>query len=263
MWMMLVSSFTDEGALRKSLGLVFFPKPFTLAAYRSVFSDNRIVSGFQSSVFLAIVGTLCTLALVSMAAYPLSKDLRYKAPIGFIFYFTVLFSGGMIPTFLWYRDLNLLNNIWSLILLNMAPPFYIILMRNFFAEIPQELEESALMDGAGRARVLLSIVLPLSKPVMATVGLMAMVGYWNSWFAPMIYMIGAKNQWPLSTILQQMLNAAFQARPSDMVFEGGILTPKESFKYATLIVTMTPILCVYPFAQKYFAKGLLIGAIKG
>ena len=263
-WMMLMSSFTEEGELRRNIGLVLYPKQFTTAAYRLVFADSRVMLALQSSVSISVAGTACLVLMTAMAAYPLSKKIMLRTPVGFYFYFTVLFGGGMIPTFLLMRDLKLLNSIWSIILLGLGQPFYIILMRNFFAELPSELEESAMIDGAGQATVLFRIVVPLSLPVMATVSLFAMVAYWNDWFSPMIYMMGARDRWPLSTILQQLLQGLMQPRPIDQLVENtGVTSPKEAFKYATLFITMAPIMCIYPFAQKYFAKGILVGAVKG
>ena len=263
-WMIFVSSFTDEGTLVRNGGLILVPASPTLKAYKQVFSDNRIWKSFQSSVFITAAGTLVHLLVTGMMAYPLSKKLKYNTIIGFFVYFTTLFSGGIIPYYILIKNLNLLNTLWYFVITGMLGAYHMILMRNFFAELPPELEESALIDGAGYFKVLYRIVLPLSLPLLATIGLMAMVARWNTWLAPVIYMPAASDRWPLMTTLMLMLQNAFNPPTIDQIdMMNYVLPPKESFKYATLVVATLPIMCVYPFLQKYFAKGLLIGAIKG
>ena len=262
--MVILSSFTNELDLVKHGGMMFIPKSITFAAYKTAFSENRIFEAFKNSLFITVVGTFFHMIITSMLAYPLSKNLRYGKIIGFLIYFTMLFHGGLIPTFLLFKKMHLLNSLWVIIVAMLVTPYHMILLRNFFAEIPKELEESALIDGAGQIKILFSMILPLSMPAIATVGLFSMVAYWNNWLQA-VFFITDKSKWPLPTILMLMLQNAFRTTsPEEMVnIKDEIRMPAESLKYATLVVTTLPIMLVYPFLQKYFATGLIVGAVKG
>lgn len=263
-YMVILSSFTKETDLVKHGGMLFIPQSITLEAYKTVFNENRIITAFKNSLFITLTGTFFHVLITSMLAYPLSKKLRYGKVIGFLIYFTMLFNGGLIPTFLLLKRINLLNTLWVIIVVGLVSPYHMILLRNFFAEIPGEIEESALIDGAGRFKILFKMIFPLSLPAIATIGLFTMVFYWNNWLNA-VFFIPDKSKWPLPTILMLMLQNSLRTQtPEDIVsIEDMASVPAESLKYATLMVTTVPIMLVYPFLQKYFAKGIIIGAVKG
>lgn len=262
-WYLLVDSFsTPAASLLDRVKL--WPDEFTLDNYREVFGGRIIGVAYGNSIFKTAMGTTVILVVTFMAAFGLAdRSLPGLKFFTFLFLFTMFFSGGLIPTYLWYQQLGLLNTRASWILHSAASAYYIIIMRNFFREIPKELTESARMDGATLTQVLFRIVVPLSKPVVATVALWAAVAHWNDWFFPLIY---TPNQ--EYTVLQVLLRrvlienqvtAAFEMLPED---EAKMLTP-EPIKAALLFVSMGPIIAVYPFLQRYFVKGIMLGSIKG
>lgn len=242
-----------------------WPKEFTLDAYDKVFRNKEIINGFVNTLKYTVFGTILNVIMTILAAYPLSrKDLKGRGFIMAFIVFTIFFSGGLIPTYLLIRDLGMLNTFWVMIIPNAVAVWNIIIMRTFFQAIPAELEESAMIDGAGNFRTLWSIVLPLSFPVIAVMVLFYSVGHWNSYFQALIY-LQDQDKFPLQLILRQIL---IQGQTDDMV-----QTTSESFlaqqlsveglKYAVLIVANLPMLMLYPFLQRYFVKGVMIGSLKG
>lgn len=242
-----------------------WPKEFTLDAYDKVFKNQEIINGFVNTLKYTVFGTILNVIMTILAAYPLSrKDLKGRGFIMAFIVFTIFFSGGLIPTYLLIRDLGMLNTFWVMIIPNAVAVWNIIIMRTFFQAIPAELEESAMIDGAGNFRTLWSIVLPLSFPVIAVMVLFYSVGHWNSYFQALIY-LQDQEKFPLQLILRQIL---IQGQTDDMV-----QTTSESFlaqqlsveglKYAVLIVANLPMLMLYPFLQRYFVKGVMIGSLKG
>lgn len=242
-----------------------WPKEFTLDAYDKVFKNKEIINGFVNTLKYTVFGTILNVIMTILAAYPLSrKDLKGRGFIMAFIVFTIFFSGGLIPTYLLIRDLGMLNTFWVMIIPNAVAVWNIIIMRTFFQAIPAELEESAMIDGAGNFRTLWSIVLPLSFPVIAVMVLFYSVGHWNSYFQALIY-LQDQEKFPLQLILRQIL---IQGQTDDMV-----QTTSESFlaqqlsveglKYAVLIVANLPMLMLYPFLQRYFVKGVMIGSLKG
>ncbi len=242
-----------------------WPKEFTLDAYEKVFKNKEIINGFVNTLKYTVFGTILNVIMTILAAYPLSrKDLKGRGFIMAFIVFTIFFSGGLIPTYLLIRDLGMLNTFWVMIIPNAVAVWNIIIMRTFFQAIPAELEESAMIDGAGNFRTLWSIVLPLSFPVIAVMVLFYSVGHWNSYFQALIY-LQDQEKFPLQLILRQIL---IQGQTDDMV-----QTTSESFlaqqlsveglKYAVLIVANLPMLMLYPFLQRYFVKGVMIGSLKG
>ncbi|MFD4489320.1 carbohydrate ABC transporter permease [Lysinibacillus fusiformis] len=245
--------------------LWLWPKEFTVEAYEKVFQNPDIINGFINTLKYTFFGTLLNIVMTICAAYPLSRrNLRGKGFIMAFMVFTMFFSGGLIPTYLLIRDLGMINTFWVMIIPNAVAVWNIIIMRTFFQSIPYELEESAMIDGAGNFRILWSIVLPLSLPVMAVMVLFYAVGHWNSYFQALIY-LQDQDKFPLQLILRQIL---IQGQADDMIqaTSESFLAQKlsvEGLKYAVLIVANLPMLMLYPFLQRYFVKGVMIGSLKG
>lgn len=242
-----------------------WPKEFTLDAYEKVFQNKDIINGFINTLKYTVFGTILNVIMTILAAYPLSRrDLKGRGFIMAFIVFTIFFSGGLIPTYLLIRDLGMLNTFWVMVIPNAVAVWNIIIMRTFFQSIPRELDESAMIDGAGNLRVLWSIVLPLSFPVIAVMVLFYSVGHWNSYFQALIY-LQDQDKFPLQLILRQIL---IQGQTDDMIkaTSESFLAQQlsvEGLKYAVLIVANLPMLMLYPFLQRYFVKGVMIGSLKG
>ena len=260
----LWASFSNSNALLRHSGLLWKPLGFSTTAYAAVFRNASVWSGYGNTLFLVIVGTIMNLIFTSLAAYVLSRRSFYlRRPITLMIIFTMFFNGGLIPTFLLVKGIGLYDSLWACILPGLISTWNFMIMRTYFESIPVSLEESAKLDGANDLIVLLRIVLPLSGPIIAVMTLFYGVGNWNQWFSAMIY-LNQHTKYPLQLILREILLAnntdsmmGAQAMDNDKQAIG------ESIKYATIIVSTVPILCVYPFLQKYFVKGVMIGAVKG
>lgn len=252
--------------VKAAAGMVkLWPVDFTTEAYRFVLKDRLFWSSMGVSLQRVVLGTSLSLFITIIASYALSKDSKIfparKYYVWYIF-FTMLFSGGLIPGFLTVYYTGLMDSIWALIIPGAVAPFNIILMLNFFRQLPKELEEAAYVDGAGHFKILWQVFVPISKPAIATVALFTMVGHWNSWFDGMLYMMKA-DHYPLQTYLQSLitvdvskfLNTKEQALMTK-------LSPK-TLRAAQIFIGAFPILVVYPFLQKYFTKGLVLGSVKG
>ncbi|GGD94988.1 carbohydrate ABC transporter permease [Paenibacillus nasutitermitis] len=241
--------------------IVFWPKGFNFSSYEYVLQNKQFYHSLTNSIFLAVAGTLISMIITVLAAYPLSrKHLPLSRMFMLLIIITMFFSGGIIPTYLIVKETGLLNSIWSLILPVALSPFNLILIRNFFQAVPDSLEESARIDGASNIRVLISIYLPLSVPSIATISMFYAVGYWNSFFQAMMYI--TERRWmPLQMYLLQLVT---DDRTADLnigdVFQD--ITP-ETIRAAAILCAVVPILCVYPFIQKYFVQGIMLGAEKG
>ncbi|UKS28416.1 carbohydrate ABC transporter permease [Paenibacillus sp. HWE-109] len=238
-----------------------WPKGFNFASYEYVLSFKQFYISFSNSLLITIVGTAISMAVTMLAAFPLSRrSFPLKRAFMLFFVITMFFSGGLIPTYLVVKQLGLLNTLWSIMLPMALAPFNLILVRNFFMSLPEALEESAIMDGASNIRILAWIYLPLSLPTIATIAMFYAVGYWNSFFQAMMY-ITDRGLMPLQVFLMQLVT---NSKPGDMAISGGLseITP-ESATAAAIICVVFPILCVYPFIQKYFVKGVMLGAVKG
>lgn len=258
-WYVVMYSMSSYSAVIGK-GAIIWPQGFTLDAIKNVLSDPDIYTAYGNTLFLAFVGTTMSLLITLLFAYPLSCHVMGHRVISFMVYFTMLFSGGMLPTYYVVRSVGLLDSLWSLILPVLINPFYVFLVRNFFEAIPESLKESAYIDGAGQLQIFVTIMLPLSMAVVASMTLFYAVGYWNSYFNAIIYIRSAGRR-PLQLILRDMISASStEALAGD--FSTSDLTPM-TLKMATLTVSVVPILCVYPFLQKFFEKGVMIGAIKG
>lgn len=263
--LMISSSFMNEKEIITE-GYKLIPKEITTNAYRFLLENpTKIISAYKITIQNVILGTVIGLALMSMAGYVLCRsDFKYRNQISFFIYFTTLFAGGLIPSYVWMvNGLHLKNSIWAMILPGIASPWSIFLMRNFMKAIPDSLAESARIDGADDFRVYWQIYLPLAKPAIATIGLFLALAYWNEWYNAMLY-IEDSAKYPLQYFLQQMVNKA----NAEILVSQGITVdmaemPSESIKMATAVVATGPIILVYPFVQKYFVQGLTVGAVKG
>jgi len=261
-----------SGARYISSGAVsIWPKGFTLEAYTTVFKDPYIYKGYLNSIIYAFGSTGIMLLFTSLMAYPLTiPSFAGKKFLVIFLMITMFFSGGLIPTYLLMRNLELLNTVWVMILPGAVGAYNVFLFRTFFHNIPQELKDSALIDGANDVVVLFRIVLPLSKALLATFALFGLVGSWNSWFEALVY-LQDQAKYPLQMILRNYLftldTNAIQGRTgagSSVAINapGNALDPK-AVRMSVIIITMFPIMCIYPFFQKHFTKGILIGSIKG
>ena len=260
-WNLFVQSVssTDSGVVD---ALQMWPKKFSAFNYKYVLANKYIWTGYRETLIRTIAGTALSVTLTAMGAYVLSKK---KLPNRNFWTTVVLipmfFSGGMIPSYLWMVNLHLIDNRLVLILPGLISSYNLIIMRNFFMSVPEGLEESAMIDGAGSIRIFFSIVLPISKAVLATVALWVMVGHWNAWFDATIYIRDA-NKLPLQVVLRRILMEGTQQMMDMNSTDTNHVTP-DTLKAATTFVCMLPIMCVYPFVQKYFVKGVIIGSLKG
>jgi putative aldouronate transport system permease protein len=264
-WIMAVASVTDDMALRKA-GYLPWTNQWSIEAYRYVLSGPEVIRGYQVSLFITTVGTISAVTVMSGLGYLMSlKRVKFANKLAFFVYFTMVFSGGLIPFLIVCRNyLGLKDNIWALILPMMVSPFWVLVLRNFFSSLPLEILESAYIDGASDATILYAIVLPLSKPVLATVALFMAVAYWNDWFLGAMLLDFAKFK-PLALLIMKMVNNIQNIQQA--VKQPGVIInlsqiPTLSIQMATALITIGPIILVYPFVQKYFVKGLTLGAVK-
>lgn len=257
-------SFSSYGAYSANPGMMW-PHDFTLKSYETVFKDAKIWNGYGTTLFVTIVGTVLGLLLTMLTSYSLSKPhLRGKKIIMPFILFTMFFSGGMIPSYFLMQDLHLLDSRWALILPGCLSAYNIILVKNFFESLPQSLLEAAQIDGATEVQILRIVVVPLSKPIVSVISLYLAVGYWNNYFSGILY-IKSQSKWPLQLVLREMITAAstLQESTGGNLAEAGTAVPATMLQYAAIVVAMVPILCIYPFIQKYFEKGVMMGAVKG
>ena len=262
--LMLSGSFSSESQIAIN-GYSLLPRDFSLQAYDVVFSTlgGTIGRAYMVTIYVTVLGTLLGLLFTSMSGYVLSRpDFKHRDKAAFFIYFTTLFSGGLIPSYLVNANmLHLNHSLWAIILPGLMTPFYILLFRNFIKGIPNSLVESARIDGAGDFRVYWQIILPLLKPAMATIGLFLALAYWNNWFGYSLYLTTDKDKWGLQYLLYRML-----ARVTDAVRDSQVIIeqmPTETMKLATAMLATGPVLLFYPYAQRYFVSGLVVGGVKG
>lgn len=243
----------------------WIPRGLNLEGYKYIFSEKKLITAFGNTVVYALLGTFIMLLLTSLMAYPLSvSDFVLRKFITIFLTITMFFGGGLIPTYLLIRKLHMIDTLWVMVIPGAVSAFNVILFRTFFKNIPKELGESAYMDGANDFRILFQIYLPLSKPLLATFALFGIVGAWNGWFDALIY-LNNESKYPIQMILRKMIaetdNSSMNAQTfkllSDMKIHG------KNIKMATVIVSILPILFLYPFMQKHFTTGVMIGSIKG
>lgn len=258
----IAGSFATEKELTER-AFFLIPREPSLAAYQYIWEQKTIFIGLWNSLKVTLLGTLWCMVITVLFAYPLSKPhLRGKNVILNLVIVTMLFSGGMIPSYLLIKSLHMLNTHWALIIPAAFSAFNMIIVKKFFSELPMELEEAAYMDGANDWTVFCRICLPLSKPVLASIGLFYGVDFWNNYFNAMIY-LNDKDKYTVQVILRQIMTLA-QALQTDQVdFGTEILPPDKAVRMACTVVATIPILIIYPFLQKYFAQGVMVGSVKG
>ncbi|TDV49686.1 carbohydrate ABC transporter permease [Actinophytocola oryzae] len=258
----IATSLAPADQVDRSGGLVLFPEHLDFTAYAAILSGGTVARALVVSLLVTVVGTLISLAATTTLAYALSKPGALAArPILFVVLFSLLFTPGIIPQYLIVKELGLLDSYWSLVLPVAMNAFNVIVMRAFFMGIPVELTDAARTDGASEWRILLRVVLPLSKAVVAVIGLFYAVAYWNNFFSALLYITDTE-KWPLSLILRTFVVNSAQISTGDLGAVGAA-PPQTSLRMAILVISILPILLVYPFLQKYFAKGVLVGAVKG
>ncbi len=259
------ASLSDANELLKHGGkLLYKPLSFTTSAYKMAFKDNSIITGYKNTLLILLAGIPISMYLTSVCAYFLSrKDVMFKKIIAKLIMFTMFFGGGLIPFYLTVKQLGMIDSLWSLILPTAISTYNMIILRTGFESLPPSLEESAQIDGAGNLTILFRIVIPLSKASMAVIALYYGVAIWNSWFYASIFLQKGNSLWPLQLVLRQIL---IQNDTNSMTAGTDLSDMErvaESIKYAVIIIATVPVLCIYPFIQKYFTKGVMIGAVKG
>ena len=257
------TSLSSAGHINRSGGFVLRPDGFNLDAYRSVLSGGVVTRALVVSIGITTVGTALSLAVSAMMAYGLSRPGSFgHKPILMVVLFSLLFSPGLIPSYLTVKQVGLLNSYWALILPGLVSAFNIIVLRAFFMNIPQDLFESARLDGASDWSIFARVVLPLSKAVLAVIGLIYAVGYWNAFFGALIY-LSDQGKWPLTLVMRTYVLDNAQLSGGDLGAGVDALPPQPALQMAMLLIAVAPILCVYPFLQKHFTTGMLTGAVKG
>lgn len=265
LWFVIIASVSDPA---KVLGgqVILMPRKFTLEGYRMVFRDPMIMTGYRNTLFYTVTGTAINLVMTILAAYPLSrKDWVGRGFFMGVLMFTMFFSGGIIPTYLMMNSLGMINTVWAMILPGAVSVYNTIIMRTFFVNsIPPELQEAAQVDGCSNTRLLLQIVLPLSKQILAVMVLFYGVAHWNAFFNALIYLTESK-RYPLQLVLRSILiqNTASQDMLGDLDTMGSRVMMAETIKYALIIVSTLPMMILYPFLQRFFEKGVMVGAVKG
>ncbi|MGS2617769.1 carbohydrate ABC transporter permease [Micromonospora sp. LZ34] len=261
-WVVIATSLATTEELTRNGGWVLWPGEWTLQAYQDVLSGGIVTRALLISTGVTVVGTLASLVATILLAYALARPGVFGGkPIMLLILFTFLFPPGMIPSYLVVQQLGLLDNLGSLVLPVLVNAFNLVVMRGFFQGIPEDLYSAARIDGAGEVQILTRIVLPLSKAVVAVVGLFYAVGYWNAFFNAVLYLNDA-SQWPLQPVLRLYVIQGAQLADSSAASDAGNFTAPQSIQMAALIIATVPILLVYPFLQRYFVRGVLTGAIK-
>ncbi|HEX3022167.1 MAG TPA: carbohydrate ABC transporter permease [Lachnospiraceae bacterium] len=263
-WYVLVNSFNDAHDAMLG-GIYWWPRKFSLENYKAVFADNTVLQAFKVTFGKTILGTVTNIFFTAMVAYPLSKSnligRKYYMALGTI---TMFFAGGLIPTFILFKKLSLLNNFLVYIIPAAFNFFNLLIFINFFREIPAALEESAKIDGASDWKIFLKVILPLSKPVLATIALFAGVGQWNDYFGGLMYMTDRVDLEPIQTYLYRMVAQVQSSQVAGSIASNitATSTTSTSIKLAAMVITTVPICCVYPSLQKYFVQGMMVGAVK-
>lgn len=252
-----VSLSQNVAILRGEVGIV--PRGFNIEMYKMVFEDDRILNSYKNTIIYTVLGTSISLVATAMGSYALSKKhiFGYKT-FSIMIMITMFFGGGMIPTYLVVRNLSILDTIWAIVLPSAVTTWNFIIMRSFFSVFPKDIEEAGSIDGLSEIGIFFRLVLPSSNAILATIGLYYAVSIWNSYFIPFLYLT-TEAMYPLQLILKEILTIG----SSTTAGIGDIMVVEDSLKYATIVVAIAPIMMVYPFIQKYFAKGALVGSIKG
>ena len=255
-----ISLSSASGILRSTVTI--FPKDFTLETYKGLIEQRIFWKNYANTIIYAVFGTALSLAATTLCGYALSKkDVFGSGILLRLIVFTMFFAGGLIPNFVLIRNLGMIDTIWAIILPGAILPYNVLLMRTYFMWLPYELEEASKIDGMGQFGYFMKIALPLSKPIIATITLFIFVVYWNDWFSALMYLNDQEMQ-PVTLYLRNMMmGATMAAQSGDM--DSAMQTIPQSVPAASMVLVITPIICVYPFVQKHFVKGVMIGAIKG
>jgi putative aldouronate transport system permease protein len=263
-WIVLATSFLGAEESARRGAYQFYVEKIDLEAYRLLLGKgSALMIAYKNTFFRLIVGTVLNLSLTVTLAYGLSKrTLPGRTGLTAFVFITMLFSGGMIPSFILINEMGLMDSRWAMVLPGAVSAWNTILMRNFFMQIPESLEESALIDGATPMKILVRIILPLSLPAIATIGMFYAVGHWNAWFDAYLY-INDKNKYPVQLILRSIVIGMSNSQINSELVYDTLPPPGETLKSAAIIATTLPIIFVYPFIQKYFVKGLMVGSVKG
>ncbi|UKS28596.1 carbohydrate ABC transporter permease [Paenibacillus sp. HWE-109] len=263
LYYVVIVSLTPYVEVMKNGGFVIWPEHFTLQAYKEIFQSARIPQALKITVFITVVGTSLNLIVTTLLAYPLSKkSVPGRNIILMLIVFTMIFSGGIIPLYILVRSLGLYDSVWALVIPGMVSTFNLLIVKTYFENLPAEVEEAARVDGCGEVSTLIRIVLPLSAPIMATIGLFYGVTHWNEYFKGIFY-LSDKTLMPMQVVLRSMIqapNISTELSINSMVLDA---LPPETIKMAVVVVATLPLLVIYPFLQKYFVKGALLGSIKG
>ena len=260
---MAAKSFSGESAILTGK-VLFWPVDFQTGTYKYVMRQAQFWNSFKVSVLITLMGTAGAMVVSCLTAYPLSKTWLYgRKPLLLLFVFTMLFGGGMVPSYLLMRSLGLINTIWVLFVPGMLSVYNMILLKNFFEDIPESIEESAELDGAGSLRILVSIVLPMSLPAIATIGLFYAVGFWDNYMSGLLYITKPALK-PLQQYLYEIVTESINVDETlSMDAQENAALNTDAIRSATIMLACVPIMCVYPFLQKYFVKGMRVGSVKG
>lgn len=258
LWYVVAASFSNSGMLRAHSGLLLFPLGANLQAYDSILAYPKVWIGFRNTLFVLVTGLLLSLTLTTLGAYFMTrKNVLFGKLFTFLVIFAMYFNGGMVPIYLNIKSLGLYDSLWSVVLISGLSIYNMIIMRTNFETIPDSLEESALIDGANDFTILTKIILPLSSNVIAVMVLYYGIAYWNSWFYPSVFLQTASKV-PLQLVLRDIL-----IQSQTLSLTEGTEDLEMTVKYAVIVVATVPLLCAYPFLQKYFVKGVMIGSVKG
>lgn len=263
LWYILILSFNDAQDAMKG-GIYWIPRKFSLDNYRAVLGNPNIFNAFKITILKTLIGVVTHVLFTAMVAYGLSKqELRFRKVYVIIGTITLFFGGGLIPTYLLMKSLNLIDSFWVYIIPSMFSFYNLILFQSFFRDLPKSLEESAIIDGANYFQVFIKIILPLSMPVLATVALFVGVGQWNDFFTGLLY-INREELQPIQTFLYKVIAKEGTVAMSESMRAAGvsIVTTSKSLQLATMVITTAPIIAIYPFLQKYFVKGMVLGSVK-
>lgn len=261
-FLLIVASSLSDPVLVMQNKVSIIPKGFTLQNYKMILQKDNIWISYWNTIRYTVVGTVIGLVLTVLTAYPLSRsNFVGRKKFSMLIAFTMIFTGGLVPNFMVVRSLDWLDTIWAVTVPGCMSAYYLIVARTFFESIPSSIEESARIDGANDFQILAKIILPLSGPIMATLTLFYAVAHWNSFFGPLIY-LNSKSMFPLQIMLRSMLIEGNVADFAGQVDTGNLMVAT-SIKYTCIVVTSLPIICAYPFLQKYFVKGVMVGAVKG
>jgi putative aldouronate transport system permease protein len=263
LWMIIAGSFTDETVLARQ-GYSLFPSPFSLTAYELLFNGQSLLNGYVASLFITLVGTMLSVSGTATLAWVIARRLPWiSRPLTVFAYVPMLFHGGLVPLYLLVTQVLSLSNSWFAVILPiLLAPFLVFITVSFFRQLPEEIIDAARIDGAGELRIFFQIILPLSKPILAVLGLFYAVTYWNEWFMALLF-VSDPEKYPLQLILQNLIANVTNATSLPGATAAQAAAPVYQLRFAMTVLTVGPILCAYPFAQRFFVKGITLGATKG